>query len=77
VEFYLEQRGALVGRDVKRERELTYAASGVDVDAASQALDGIKDKVRSTLRPELLTDIGAFAGLFQLSGHRDPVLVAR
>lgn len=65
-----------MGRDVKRERELTYAASGVDVDAASQALDGIKDKVRSTFRPEVLTDIGTFAGLFQLSGHRDPVLVA-
>ena len=64
-----------MGRDARRSRGLTYAASGVDIDAANRALDGIKERVRATFRPEVLTDIGAFAGLFQLSGHSEPVLV--
>jgi phosphoribosylformylglycinamidine cyclo-ligase len=36
----------------------------------------IKRKARATFRSEVLTDIGAFAGLFQLSGYKEPVLVS-
>jgi phosphoribosylformylglycinamidine cyclo-ligase len=65
-----------VGQDASGKRGLTYAASGVDRDAANRAKDGIRQSVRATFRPEVLTDIGPFAGLFQLSGRTEPVLVA-
>ena len=56
---------------------LTYAAAGVDVAAGERAVDAIKGLVRSTYRPEVLGDIGAFAGLFRVpGGYREPVLVA-
>jgi phosphoribosylformylglycinamidine cyclo-ligase len=55
-----------------------YAASGVDIDALNRAKQLIAASVRSTRRPEVLADAGAFGGLFALSplGMRDPVLVA-
>lgn len=56
----------------------TYEASGVSIDAGDQAVRAIKDKVRSTYRPEVLGDIGGFGGLFRFdpSKYRDPVLVS-
>jgi len=65
-----------VERKTKKSRQ-TYAAAGVDIDAADRAKELIKRKVRTTFRPEVLTDIGLFAGLFQLSsGYKEPVLVS-
>lgn len=63
----------------EQEKEgLTYAAAGVDIDAGNRAVELIKDHVRSTFRPGVLTDIGGFGGLFalDLSRYRQPVLVA-
>ena len=56
----------------------TYEAAGVSIDAGEQAVQRIKDKVRSTFRREVIGDIGGFGGLFALdtSRYRDPVLVA-
>ena len=58
--------------------ELNYKKSGVDIDAANKAVDLIKDKVGSTYRKEVLTDIGGFGGLFDLNveKYKDPVLVS-
>ena len=55
----------------------TYAAAGVDLAAAEQALERIKGKVRSTFRPEVIGDVGGFGGLFAFDRHRyrEPVLV--
>ncbi len=55
-----------------------YARAGVDIDAGNAAKRLIGESVRSTRRPEVLTDIGGFGGLFALAplGLRDPVLVA-
>lgn len=64
---------------MKRQTEkagATYAAAGVDIDAATRAKELIKKKARATFRPEVLTDIGLFAGFFQLSGYKKPVLVS-
>lgn len=56
---------------------LTYARAGVDIDAANRAVFLMKDIVRRTFRPEVLTDIGGFGGLCALPGkYREPVLVA-
>ena len=65
-----------MGRETKKNQGTTYAASGVDIDAASTTVELIKRKARATFRSEVLTDIGAFAGLFQLSGYKEPVLVS-
>ncbi len=65
-----------MGRETRKTQGTTYAASGVDIDAASRMVELIKRKARTTFRPEVLTDIGPFAGLFQLSGYKEPVLVS-
>ena len=55
-----------------------YREAGVDIDAAMRTKRGIREMVRSTFRPEVLSDIGAFGGLFKpdFSGIDDPVLVS-
>jgi phosphoribosylformylglycinamidine cyclo-ligase len=55
-----------------------YRDAGVDIDAAMHTKRGIKKLVRSTFRPEVLSDIGAFGGLFKpdFSGIENPVLVS-
>ena len=55
----------------------TYGGAGVDIAAGEAAVGRIKDKVRSTYRPEVLGDIGGFAGLVTVpAGYREPVLVS-
>jgi len=59
-------------------RGLTYAGSGVDIDAGNRMVEMIKPLVRATARPGADAEIGGFGGLFDLKrlGMRDPVLVA-
>jgi phosphoribosylformylglycinamidine cyclo-ligase len=56
----------------------TYEDAGVDIGAGEEAVERIKDKVRSTFRPEVIGDIGGFGGLFAFNAHRyrHPVLVS-
>jgi phosphoribosylformylglycinamidine cyclo-ligase len=56
----------------------TYRDAGVDIDAGDQFVDRIKPLVRSTFRPEVLTDLGGFGGLFGLQAgkYKEPVLVS-
>ena len=56
----------------------TYRESGVDIDAGDEFVDRIKPLVRSTFRPEVLTDLGGFGGLFGLRAekYKEPVLVS-
>jgi phosphoribosylformylglycinamidine cyclo-ligase len=55
----------------------TYAAAGVDLDAADAVVERIKPHVARTTRPEVLDGIGGFGGLFALDTERwrQPVLV--
>jgi phosphoribosylformylglycinamidine cyclo-ligase len=57
---------------------LTYAQSGVDIDAGNRMVELIKPLVRATARPGSDPELGGFGGLFDLksAGFRDPVLVA-
>ena len=57
---------------------ITYKSAGVDIDRAEEALDRIKKHVRTTLRPEVLTELGHFGGCFQFPAkdYNDPVLVS-
>lgn len=56
----------------------TYRDAGVDIDAQDRALAQVKKMVRKTYTPEVLSDQGAFGGLFKLplKGFKEPVLVA-
>ena len=54
----------------------TYAAAGVNIDAAAKAKELISKHARSTVGPEVLTGLGFFGGLFELKGFEQPVLVS-
>jgi len=55
-----------------------YKEAGVDIEAGNAVVDRIRPAVRSTLRPEVLADIGGFGGLFGIprGRFRDLVLVS-
>ncbi|HVS15482.1 MAG TPA: phosphoribosylformylglycinamidine cyclo-ligase [Thermoanaerobaculia bacterium] len=55
-----------------------YRRAGVDIDAQDRALSSIKELVRSTATPGVLSELGSFGGLFRpdLAGLEEPVLVA-
>ena len=56
---------------------ITYRDAGVDIDAGDELVDRIKGHVKRTMRPEVLTDLGGFAGLCALpTGYREPLLVS-
>ena len=54
----------------------TYSAAGVDLDGMEELKDRFKAFAAMTHGPEVLNAGGGFAGLYQLSGYRAPVLVA-
>jgi phosphoribosylformylglycinamidine cyclo-ligase len=55
----------------------SYARAGVDLDHDESFVDDIKEIAKSTFRPEILTGIGGFAGLFKApERYSDPVFVA-
>ncbi len=57
---------------------MDYRSAGVDIDAATKALEKVREAARSTYQPGTLSDIGSFGGLFRLDTERykRPVLVA-
>ncbi|MEQ8843758.1 MAG: phosphoribosylformylglycinamidine cyclo-ligase [Phycisphaerales bacterium] len=63
---------------------LTYADSGVDIDAGDRFVDAIMGMMRRTHGPRVLSNDGGFAGLFRLDfneklfkrNYKEPVLVA-
>jgi phosphoribosylformylglycinamidine cyclo-ligase len=61
-----------------RPDKMTYAESGVNIDAANQAKQRIRDLARATFTPGVLTDIGSFGALFRLDPERylEPLLVS-
>jgi phosphoribosylformylglycinamidine cyclo-ligase len=56
----------------------TYKDAGVDVEAGYEAVRLMRSHVQRTFRPEVLTDIGGFGGLFALNKNKyeEPVLVS-
>jgi phosphoribosylformylglycinamidine cyclo-ligase len=55
---------------------ITYKDAGVDIDAGDLFVRKIRPYVKSTFRPEVMTHIGGFGGLFALKKYRNPVLVS-
>jgi phosphoribosylformylglycinamidine cyclo-ligase len=54
----------------------TYAQAGVDIDIAAKVKKLIGEHARSTYRPEVLSGVGFFGGLFEFKGYKEPVLVS-
>ena len=55
-----------------------YQKAGVDLAAADEAVERLKPLAKRTLRPEVLSGLGGFGGLFALnqSKYKNPVLVS-
>ena len=45
----------------------TYSQAGVDIDAGDLAVQLMKEHLKKARRPEVIGDIGGFAGLFDVS----------
>jgi len=60
------------------KKSLTYKDAGVDIDVTNKLVERIKSIAKTSFRPEVLTDIGGFSGLFSLDTqkHKKPVLTA-
>jgi phosphoribosylformylglycinamidine cyclo-ligase len=59
----------------------TYRGAGVDIDAGNELARRLGPLAKGTLRPEVVSGIGGFAGLCRLPGHLEragarPLLVA-
>ncbi|UXY15258.1 phosphoribosylformylglycinamidine cyclo-ligase [Chitiniphilus purpureus] len=56
---------------------LSYRDAGVDIDAGDQLVENIKPFAKRTMRPEVLSGIGGFGGLIEISKKfKEPVLVS-
>ncbi len=71
--------GPIEGDVVRRPAAapVTYAAAGVDVEAGEHAVALMKTSIARAQRPEVVGDVGGFAGLFDVSvlkGFARPLL---
>lgn len=66
------------GGEDDRRKSMTYRDAGVDTSAGRNAVELIKERVRSTFRSEVVSEIGHFGGLFAFDSrrYRKPVLVS-
>ena len=59
--------------------KVNYKAAGVNIDAGNDAVNRIKESVKSTFTKNVLTGIGSFGSLFSLKTilkeYNNPVLV--
>ncbi len=61
------------------DKPISYRDAGVDIDEGARAVEGIREAVRSTYRPEVIGDIGGFGGMFSAAAFKDmaePVMVS-
>ncbi len=61
------------------DRPISYRDAGVDIDEGARAVEGIREAVRSTYRPEVIGDIGGFGGMFSAAAFKEmaePVMVS-
>ena len=58
---------------------MDYKKAGVDIEAGYKAVELMKEHIASTMRPEVLTDIGGFSGAFSMKrfmSMEEPTLVS-
>lgn len=59
-----------------KRNQRAYARAGVDINAADKAKELIKDLVRPTFGPQVLTGTGYFGAFYKPGDYDDPVLVS-
>ena len=58
---------------------MDYKSAGVDIEAGYKSVELMKEHVRKTMRPEVMTGLGGFSGAFSaaaLKGMEHPVLLS-
>ena len=58
---------------------MDYKNAGVDIEAGYRSVELMKEHIKKTMRPEVLTNIGGFSGAFSMSRFKDmekPTLVS-
>lgn len=58
---------------------MDYKKAGVDIEAGYKAVELMKEHVKKTMRPEVLTNLGGFSGAFSMEkfkGMEKPTLVS-
>ena len=59
--------------------KMNYKSAGVDIDAGNEAVNRIKDGVKSTFTSNVLTGLGSFGSLYDLKpilkNYKNPVMV--
>ena len=58
---------------------MDYKNAGVDIEAGYKSVELMKEHVKKTMRPEVLTNIGGFSGAFSMEKFKDmekPTLVS-
>lgn len=58
---------------------MDYKNAGVDIEAGYKSVELMKEHVKQTMRPEVLTNIGGFSGAFSMEKFKDmekPTLVS-
>ncbi|MBU0688929.1 MAG: phosphoribosylformylglycinamidine cyclo-ligase [Gammaproteobacteria bacterium] len=62
---------------MSQNSSLSYRDAGVDINAGDQLVENIKPYAKRTMRPEVLSGIGGFGGLVEISKKfKEPVLVS-
>jgi len=56
------------------EKNSSYEGAGVSIERGERAVDLMRSAVEGTHGPEVIGGSGGFAGLYRLTGLRDPVL---
>lgn len=61
-----------------QEKIASYKKAGVDIEAGNRFVETIKPYIERTRRPEVISELGHYAGLFQIDKNRykQPVLVS-
>jgi phosphoribosylformylglycinamidine cyclo-ligase len=59
-----------------KTKQIRYRDAGVNIDEADRAVGSVKQLARRTFTKNVLTDIGSFGALYQLTGFKKPVLVS-
>ena len=58
---------------------MDYKKAGVDIEAGYKSVELMKEHIKGTMRPEVLTNIGGFAGAFSMEAFKnmeEPTLVS-
>lgn len=55
---------------------ITYKSAGVDKEEGYKSVDMIKEMVKRTYSPNVLTELGSFGALYELGKYNNPVLVS-